>query len=55
MKTLGLALVAAVLLAPSAVGREPQIGDSVIVVSDQAEVKSKEGSLGIVPRGVSFP
>ncbi len=54
MKTLCLALVVAAYMAPSAVGREPQIGDSVIVVSDRAEVKSKEGSLGIVPRGSQF-
>lgn len=54
MKTLGLALAAAVFLASSAMGREPQIGDSVIVVSDQAEVKSKEGPLGVVPRGSQF-
>ena len=54
MKTVGLALVSGLALCANVQGNEPRIGDSVVVVSDEAEVKSKEGAMGTVPVGTQF-
>ena len=54
MKIVRLALVSVLVLCANALGSEPQIGDSVMVISDQAEVRSKHGTLGIAPIGTEF-
>jgi hypothetical protein len=54
MKTVRLALVLVLFLTTYVTGGEPKIGDTVVVNTDQAEVRSKQGRLGTVPLGTQF-
>ena len=55
MRAVRLVLCMVGLLTTVAVGEEePQIGDSVVVVTEQTEVKSKAGTLAVVPLGTQF-
>ncbi len=54
MKVVGLAFITGLLLVSGALGDTPNIGDSVVVISEQANIQSKQGSMGSVPKGTRF-
>ena len=54
MKTVCLAWVLGLALCANVLGSEPRIGDAVVVVADEAEVKSKQSVLGTVSLGTRF-
>ena len=54
MKVVGLAFITGLLLVSGALGDTPNIGDSVVIISEQANIQSKQGSMGSGPKGTRF-
>ena len=54
MKVVRMTWVLVLLLSASAIAREPRLGDSVVVITDQAAVQSAQGRLASAPLGTRF-